>query len=113
MALVGHGEISAKRPACDIRSSLWVTTHLCLSYLDVVCYLAHSSIMPIPTPNLKSAGSQALQDYLDKVVKDGEVPAVSLGVTNKDGELWFGCGGDRIFGQPDEGQITPDTSELQ
>ena len=68
--------------------------------------------MAIPTPQLKDSGKKALQDYLDKVVSDREVPAVSLGVTNKDGELWFGCGGDRVFGQPEEGQITPDTSEL-
>jgi hypothetical protein len=61
---------------------------------------------------LNSTGKQALQDYLDKVVRDREVPAVSLGVTNKDGELWFGCGGERVFGQPEEGQIGPDTSRV-
>lgn len=68
--------------------------------------------MSIPVTTLKESGKQALEEYLDKVVQDREVPAVSLGVTNKDGELWFGCGGDRVFGQPEEGQITPDTSNL-
>lgn len=67
--------------------------------------------MSIPAPQLKDRGNKALQEYLDKVVSDKEVPAVSLGVTNKDGELWFGCGGDRVFGEPDEGQITQDTSK--
>lgn len=67
--------------------------------------------MSVPAPQLKDSGKQALQKYLDKVVNDKEVPAVSLGVTNKDGELWFGCGGDRVFGEPDQGQITEDTGE--
>lgn len=66
--------------------------------------------MSVPTPHLNSSGKQALDDYLAKVVKDRRVPATTLGVTNKDGELWFGCGGDRVFGQPDEGQISSDTS---
>jgi hypothetical protein len=67
--------------------------------------------MPVPTPHLKSSAKQALDQYLAKVVHDRKVPATTLGVTNKDGELWFGCGGERVFGQPDEGQISPDTSE--
>lgn len=68
--------------------------------------------MSMAAPQLKASGKQALQEYLDKVVGDKDVPAVSMGVTNKDGELWFGCGGDRVFGKPDEGQINPDTSEI-
>lgn len=67
--------------------------------------------MSVPTPRLKASGKQALEEYLAKVVTDRKVPATTLGVTNKDGELWFGCGGDRVFGQPEEGQINADTSE--
>lgn len=65
--------------------------------------------MAIPTPTLKQSGKQALEEFLQQTNKDHKVPAVSLGVTNKDGELWFGCGGERVFGQPNEGQINDET----
>jgi methyl acetate hydrolase len=68
--------------------------------------------MSTPSPQLKSSGKQALDDFLSKTVSERKVPAAFLGATNKDGELYFKCGGERVFGKPDEGDVTPDTSKL-
>ena len=68
--------------------------------------------MTVPVPQLKQTGKEALDQFLQKIVQDKKVPAAFLGATNKDGELYFECGGDRVFGKPDEGQVTPDTGQL-
>lgn len=67
--------------------------------------------MSVPVPQLKQTGKEALDQFLQKTVQDKRVPAAFLGATNKDGELYFECGGDRVFGKPDEGQVTPDTGQ--
>jgi hypothetical protein len=67
--------------------------------------------MPVPTPQLKESGRGALDEYLKKVDSDRRVPATFLGATNKDGEMYFGCAGDRVFGKPDEGKVTPDSGK--
>jgi len=67
--------------------------------------------MSVPVPQLKQTGKQALDRFLQKTVHDKKVPAAFLGATNKDGELYFECGGDRVFGKPDEGQVTLDTGQ--
>jgi methyl acetate hydrolase len=65
--------------------------------------------MSVPSPKLKSTGKEALDALLEKTVKDRRVPAAFFGVTDKNGELYFDCGGERVFGQKEEGQVTPDT----
>ena len=67
--------------------------------------------MSVPTPQLNSNGKHALEEFLQKTTKDRQVPAAFLGVTNKDGEMYFGCAGERVFGIPEEGEVKPDTSE--
>jgi methyl acetate hydrolase len=67
--------------------------------------------MSVPSPRIKDTGKKPLDDFLQKIVTDRNVPAVFLGATDKNGELYFNCGGDRVFGKPDEGQVTPDTGE--
>lgn len=62
-------------------------------------------------PNPKFVGKEALDKLLKSTAKDRQVPAVFFGVTDKNGELYFDCGGERIFGKPDEGQVTPDTGQ--
>lgn len=66
--------------------------------------------MSTPAPHLKSSGKKALDEFLSKTVSERKVPATFLGVTNKDGELYFDCGGERVFGKPEEGNVSPDTS---
>jgi hypothetical protein len=87
-------------------------THLDLiiSFLDLLS-LYQTSIMSVPSPRFKDTGKKALDEFLHTTVKDRKVPAVFLGATDKNGELYFNCGGDRVFGKPDEGQVTPDTGE--
>jgi hypothetical protein len=72
----------------------------------------HINNMSVPVPQLKQTGKEALDQFLQKTVQDKKVPATFLGATNKDGELYFDCGGDRVFGKPDEGQVTHDTGQL-
>jgi hypothetical protein len=67
--------------------------------------------MSVPSPRFKDTGKKALDEFLHATVKDRKVPAVFLGATDKNGELYFDCGGERVFGKPDEGQVTPDTGE--
>ena len=67
--------------------------------------------MSIPVPQLKQTGKAALDQFLQKTIQDKKVPAAFLGATNKDGELYFECEGDRVFGKPDEGQVTPETGQ--
>jgi hypothetical protein len=67
--------------------------------------------MSVPSPRFKDTGKKALDEFLHTTVKDRKVPAVFLGATDKNGELYFNCGGERVFGKPDEGQVTPDTGE--
>jgi hypothetical protein len=89
-------------------------THLDLivGFLDLLS-LYQTSIMSVPSPRFKDTGKKALDEFLHTTVKDRKVPAVFLGATDKNGELYFNCGGDRVFGKPDEGQVTPDTGELR
>jgi len=67
--------------------------------------------MSVPTPEF--TGKDALDGLLKITVKDRKVPAAFFGVTDKNGELYFDCGGDRVFGNAEEGQVTPDTGMLQ
>jgi hypothetical protein len=63
--------------------------------------------MSVPVPEF--TGNEALNEFLQKTVRDRKVPATFLGVTDKNGELYFDCGGDRVFGKSAEGQVTPET----
>ena len=67
--------------------------------------------MSVPSPSFKDTGKKALDDLLEKTVQERKVPAAFFGATDKNGELYFNCGGERVFGKPDEGQVTPDTGE--
>ena len=69
--------------------------------------------MALPLPTLTTSGKQALDQSLNKTVEAQRVPAVFFGATNAKQEIYFECGGDRVFGRPDEGKVTPDTCELR
>jgi hypothetical protein len=83
---------------------------LIISFVDLLS-LYQTSIMSVPSPRFKDTGKKALDEFLQTTVKDRKVPAVFLGATDKNGELYFNCGGERVSGKPDEGQVTPDTGE--
>lgn len=59
---------------------------------------------------LKPGGKQALDAFLDEVVRGRQVPAAFLGATTGDEEIYFACGGDKVFGRPEQGQVNADSS---
>jgi len=69
--------------------------------------------MSVPSPSFKDSGKKALDDLLERTIRERKVPAAFFGATDKNGELYFNCGGERVFGSPDEGQVTPDTGEFR
>lgn len=66
---------------------------------------------PGPKPKLSPAGSAALDALLKETVESRVIPATYFGVTGADGELYFNCAGDKVFGSPEQGQVDADTSE--
>lgn len=62
-------------------------------------------------PILSDKGTQAIDGLISSLVRDGHVPALYLGATSKDGELYWGRGGNRMWGQPAEGLVSDDTSQ--
>jgi hypothetical protein len=66
--------------------------------------------MPIP-PKLSAKGAAALDELLKTSVEGRTVPATYFGATTADGPLYFNCAGERVFGEPDKGEVTEGTSE--
>src|ERR1700761_2993282 len=69
--------------------------------------------MGLPQPALDAAGTKALDDFLTKTVEGRAVPAVFIGTTTSQGEIYFNCAGEKVFSKPDEGQVAPETSWFQ
>jgi hypothetical protein len=68
--------------------------------------------MPGPSlPKLSAKGSAALDDLLKTSVGGRTVPATYFGATTADGPLYFNCAGERVFGEPDKGEVTEHTSQ--
>lgn len=65
----------------------------------------------MPHPTLSSTGKAAIDKYLRETVEGKKVPAAFFGATNAKEEIYFGCGGEKVFGKPEEGGVTPETSE--
>lgn len=61
------------------------------------------------TPRLSDEAKAALDAVLAK--HQDKVPAVSFGVTTKDGVVYTGYHGSRVYGKPEEGQVDKSTSE--
>lgn len=62
-------------------------------------------------PRLSAEGKAALDELLAKAVESRTVPALHFAVTTKDGVLYQGQAGERVFGEPEKGNVGPDTSE--
>lgn len=63
------------------------------------------------TPRLSAEGKAALDALLAKAVAGRTVPALHFAATTKDGVLYAGQAGERVFGEPDKGQVNAETSE--
>jgi len=68
--------------------------------------------LPLP-PKLSSAGRRALDALLHQRVASRTLPALHFGATTSAGTLYLNCAGDRVFGEPEKGQVDRDTSENQ
>lgn len=62
-------------------------------------------------PTISAKGKALLDEQLAKAVADPKQPAQFFGVASADDILYYNCGGDRVFGHPEKGQVTEDTSE--
>lgn len=60
-------------------------------------------------PKLSAEARAALSAVLARH-KD-TTPALAFGVTTKDGVIYTGYRGDRVYGKPDDGQVNETTSE--
>ena len=63
-----------------------------------------------PLPHLKPHAKQTLDDLLHSTVKSHSTPAVFLGATNEREEVYWGCEGEKEFGEGGE-EVTEDTGE--
>lgn len=61
------------------------------------------------SPTISPEGAAKLSELLHKVVDSREVPAVFFGATTADEELYFDQYGEKVFGQPESGQVDADT----
>lgn len=59
---------------------------------------------------LTPEGKKALDDLLDGFVAEKRIPAITFGATTADGLIYFNAKGDKVFGEPDKGQIDENTS---
>lgn len=67
----------------------------------------------MPTPTLSAEGKTAIDTLLHQAVASRNVPAVTCGVTSADGELYFAAAGERVFGEPDKGNVSEHTRMCQ
>lgn len=61
-------------------------------------------------PQLSPEGAKPLDTLLKETVESRVLPATYFGVTGPDGELYYSCAGEKVFGNPEAGQVDPETS---
>ncbi|ORY32004.1 beta-lactamase/transpeptidase-like protein [Naematelia encephala] len=66
--------------------------------------------MTLPLPTISPKGKATLDALLAKTVEERTVPAVFFGATNAKEELYFNSKGEKVFGQPEEGEVYSDTT---
>ncbi|KAK4686966.1 hypothetical protein P7C73_g3164, partial [Tremellales sp. Uapishka_1] len=62
------------------------------------------------SPKLNGDARKVLDTYLRDTVQGHDVPALHFGVTSADDIIYFNQAGDRVFGEPDMGQVDQDTT---
>lgn len=65
----------------------------------------------MPSPNLSAEGKRAVGAWLDAEVAKGTHPAIFAAIATADEMLYFNAKGDRVFAQPEKGQVDEDTGE--
>lgn len=61
------------------------------------------------SPNVKDRA--ALDEFLQRTVDSRRVPAMFIGATNAEGEIYYNNAGERVFGDQEKGVVDEDTSE--
>lgn len=69
-----------------------------------------SAAAPQKVPRLSDEGKAALDAILKKATESRTVPAMHFAATTKDGVLYAGQAGEKIFNEPEKGQVNEDTS---
>jgi len=64
-----------------------------------------------PQPRLFPAAKAKLDAFLADTVASKAHPAIHLGATTAEGPLYLARGGERVFGEPDKGEVGPETRE--
>lgn len=64
-----------------------------------------------PKPQLKPQAKQTLDEILHQAVSSRQTPAVFLGATNEEEEVYWACEGEKEFGEGGE-EVTEDTGEF-
>lgn len=68
--------------------------------------------MALPLPQLSPEGKANIDRWLAETVDSHfQTPALFVGATTAESEIYFNCRGDQVYGKPDEGQVDADTSE--
>lgn len=62
-------------------------------------------------PRLSPEGKAALDAILKKAVESRVVPAMHFAATTKDGVIYAGQAGEKVFDEPEKGQVNEDTSK--
>jgi hypothetical protein len=61
-------------------------------------------------PTITSEGRAQIDSFLSSVVGSRRVPAMFVGATNAQEEIYWSCAGDKVFGDPSQGEVNSDTS---
>lgn len=79
--------------------------------IDIAPSGGHGKPAAGKTPRLSAEGKAALDALLAKAVATRTVPALHFAATTKDGVLYAGQAGERVFGEPEKGPVDEQTSE--
>lgn len=60
-------------------------------------------------PALSADGARAISSWLNAEVDKRDHPALFAGVATADKMLYFNAKGEKVFGQPEKGQVDGDT----
>jgi hypothetical protein len=67
---------------------------------------------PSSVAHLSPAAKARLDTWLADTVAARDHPAIHVGATTVEGPIYFSQAGERVFGEPEKGEVGEDTREL-